>query len=168
MPLMVADNYGPEQRLLNDRFCAATGIRRTDYVLDACMAPAGGPRVTPHVLQCLTRCLGRMSPNNWSSVAEWGFHRFRSPPHVAQTAVRSEGLLPRQHVDDSDGAHAHHRTRAHARHRQPAGGEGESLRAPTVLHRASLYVGRANYLDQVRLVTCSGGNAGSGPPGSAA
>ncbi len=34
MPLMVADNYGPEQRLLNDRFCAATGIRRTDYVVD--------------------------------------------------------------------------------------------------------------------------------------
>ena len=41
MPLIVADNYGPEQRLLNDRFCAATGIRRTDYVLDACMAPGG-------------------------------------------------------------------------------------------------------------------------------
>ena len=34
MPLMVADNYGSELRRLNDRFCAATGIRRTDCVLD--------------------------------------------------------------------------------------------------------------------------------------
>src|SRR5947209_20514669 len=41
MRLMVADNYGPEQRLLNDRFCTATGIPRTDYVLDACVAPGG-------------------------------------------------------------------------------------------------------------------------------
>jgi ubiquinone/menaquinone biosynthesis C-methylase UbiE len=34
MPLMVADNYDSELRRLNDRFCAATGIRRTDSVLD--------------------------------------------------------------------------------------------------------------------------------------
>jgi ubiquinone/menaquinone biosynthesis C-methylase UbiE len=34
MPLTVADNYDAELRRLNDRFCAATGIRRTDCVLD--------------------------------------------------------------------------------------------------------------------------------------
>ena len=34
MPLMVADNYASELRRLNDRFCAATGIRRSDCVLD--------------------------------------------------------------------------------------------------------------------------------------
>jgi hypothetical protein len=35
MPLTVADNYDAELRRLNDRFCAATGIRRTDCVLDS-------------------------------------------------------------------------------------------------------------------------------------
>src|SRR5467141_1813059 len=34
MPLTVADNYDAELRRLNDRFRAATGIRRTDCVLD--------------------------------------------------------------------------------------------------------------------------------------
>jgi SAM-dependent methyltransferase len=34
MPLTVADNYDAELRRLNDRLCAATGIRRTDCVLD--------------------------------------------------------------------------------------------------------------------------------------
>ena len=34
MPLTVADNYDAELRRLNDRFCAAAGIRRTDCVLD--------------------------------------------------------------------------------------------------------------------------------------
>jgi len=34
MPLTVADNYDAELRRLNDRFCATTGIRRTECVLD--------------------------------------------------------------------------------------------------------------------------------------
>jgi SAM-dependent methyltransferase len=34
MPLTVADNYDAELRRLNDRFRAATGLRRTDCVLD--------------------------------------------------------------------------------------------------------------------------------------
>jgi cyclopropane fatty-acyl-phospholipid synthase-like methyltransferase len=34
MPLTAADNYDAELRRLNDRFCAATGIRPTDCVLD--------------------------------------------------------------------------------------------------------------------------------------
>ncbi len=34
MPLMVADNYGSELRRLNDRFCAGTGVSRSDRVLD--------------------------------------------------------------------------------------------------------------------------------------
>lgn len=34
MPLTVADNYDAELRRLNERFRAATGIRRTDAVLD--------------------------------------------------------------------------------------------------------------------------------------
>src|SRR5437660_529726 len=34
MPLTVADNYDAELRRLNDRFCATTGIRRIECVLD--------------------------------------------------------------------------------------------------------------------------------------
>jgi len=67
MPLMVADNYDAELRRLNDRFCAATGIRRTDCVLDIGCG-AGRPRATLHALPWLARCLGWMSPNSCSSV----------------------------------------------------------------------------------------------------
>jgi len=35
MLLTVAASYGSELRRLNDRFCAATGIRRTNCVLDS-------------------------------------------------------------------------------------------------------------------------------------
>jgi len=101
MPLMVADNYGPEQRLLNGPFLRCN--RHSPYRLRAgrrVWRRAGGPRVRPHVLQCLARCLGRMSPNNWSSVAEWGFRRFRfAAPTSLRQRCAAKGLLPRQHVD---------------------------------------------------------------------
>jgi hypothetical protein len=86
MPLMVADNYGSELRRLNDRFCAATGIRRSDCVLDIGCGAGQTSREAVRAAVAV-RCLGRLSPNSCSS----GRMGLPTVPFASSTSLNHSG-----------------------------------------------------------------------------